>query len=105
MKDYESWPATTLFARWRDCDRSQFSTSREPMEINSGRHHERASTRTPVQAGNIADSPLTLEVKLRRLHQRRRRAAMRRLMRIAFWSAGALGVAAFMLALGNAAPK
>ena len=75
------------------------------MEINSGRNRESAGMRTSMRAGSMADSPLTLEVKLRRLHQRRRRAAMRRLMRIAFWSAGALGVAALMLALGNAAPK
>jgi hypothetical protein len=75
------------------------------MEINSGRNRESADLRTPGWAGSTADSPLTLEVKLRRLHQRRRRAAMRRLMRFAFWSAGALGVAVLMLALGNAAPK
>jgi fatty acid desaturase len=66
------------------------------MEIDSGRRREGVMGADPV---------VPLEIRLRRLHQRRRRAAMRRLMRVAFWSAGAIGLAAFALALGNAAPK
>jgi fatty acid desaturase len=66
------------------------------MEIDSGRRSE--SVRGPA-------SVVPLEIRLRRLHQRRRRAAMRRVMRVAFWFAGAVGLAAFALALGNAAPK
>jgi len=64
------------------------------MEIDSGRRSE-----------GVRDTVVPLEIKLRRLHQRRRRAAIRRLMKVAFWSAGALGVAASVLALGNAAPR
>jgi hypothetical protein len=44
-----------------------------------------------------------LEFKLRRLHQRRRRAAIRQLVISAFWGAGLLSIAAFLLALSTAA--
>jgi len=66
------------------------------MEIDSGQRSD--SVRR-------ADPGVSLEIRLRRLHQRRRRAAIRRVMKVVFWSAGALGVAAFVLVLGNAAPK
>ena len=41
-----------------------------------------------------------LELRLRQIHHRRRRAAMRRLVTAAFWGAGILAVGAFALALG-----
>ena len=75
------------------------------MEINSGRRSDSVGMPAHDRAGSVADSIVPLEIKLRRLHQRRRRAAIRRLMKIAVWSAGAVGLAAFVLALGNAAPK
>jgi hypothetical protein len=76
------------------------------MEIDSGRRSESARIPAPSRPGGVADHVVPLEVKLRRLHQRRRRAAIRRLVRVAFWSAGALGVTAFVLVLGiEAAPK
>jgi hypothetical protein len=76
------------------------------MEINFGRRSERISMPASSRPGSVTEPPLPLEVRLRRLHQRRRRAAIRRLMRVAFWSAGAIGVAAFVLILGiEAAPK
>ena len=52
----------------------------------------------PSVAGQ--DGSVSLELRLRRLHQRRRRAVMGRLLKGAFWIAGLLCAATFVLALG-----
>lgn len=75
------------------------------MEINSDRRSDGVRMPAHELVGSVADSAVPLEIKLRRLHHRRRRAAIRRIMKIAIWSAGAVGLAAFVLALGNAAPQ
>jgi hypothetical protein len=46
------------------------------------------------------DGSVSLEVRLRRIHQRRRRAVMRQLLKGAFWIAGLLCAATFVIALG-----
>lgn len=61
-------------------------------------------TRAPVAAQNELNA--SLEVRLRHIHRRRRRAVIRRLVKAACWSAGILGTAAFALAAGiGAAPR
>jgi hypothetical protein len=45
---------------------------------------------------------VSLEVRLRRFHQRRRRAVMRRMLKGALWIAGLLCAATFVLAMGLA---
>ena len=45
------------------------------------------------------DSVASLEVRLRHIHQRRRRAAMRRFFGLAFWSSGLLAVGALVVAM------
>ncbi|HWO91003.1 MAG TPA: hypothetical protein VN985_07960 [Candidatus Eisenbacteria bacterium] len=52
----------------------------------------------PIVMGQ--DGSVSLEVRLRRIHQRRRRAVMRRLLKGAFWIAGFICAATFVLALG-----
>jgi hypothetical protein len=56
------------------------------------------SDRVPVTA--VEDGSAPLNVRIRRLHQRRRRAVVRRLLKGAVWSAGLLGGVAFALAEG-----
>jgi hypothetical protein len=57
----------------------------------------RSLTRAPVAAQN--DGELPLEVRLHHLHQRRRRAFIRRMLSMACWSAAILGSAGFALAV------
>jgi hypothetical protein len=45
------------------------------------------------------DANSSLGIRLRQIHQRRRRVLIRRLVTAAFWSAGLLGGAAFVFAL------
>jgi hypothetical protein len=59
----------------------------------AGQIPNRASI-SPLGAGIVP-----LEFKLRQLHQRRRRAAIRQLLIGAIWSAGLLSVAAFVIVL------
>jgi cell division septal protein FtsQ len=57
-------------------------------------------------AGAPGDRILPLELRLRQHHQRRRRAAIRRLIATVCWGVGLLGVVAFVLALSlGAAPR
>jgi hypothetical protein len=57
-------------------------------------------------AGAPGDRILPLELRLRQHHQRRRRAAIRRLIATVCWGVGRLGVVAFVLALSlGAAPR
>lgn len=61
-------------------------------------------TRTPAAPHNDLSAPL--EIKLRRIHQRRRRAFIRRLVKIAGWGAAILCATAFVLATGlGTAPR
>lgn len=46
------------------------------------------------------DGSVSLELRLRRLHRRRRRAVMRSVLKGAFWIAGLLCAATFVVALG-----
>jgi hypothetical protein len=57
----------------------------------------RPLTRAPVAAREESDLPLG--VRLHRLHQRRRRAFVRRLVGTACWTAAILGSAGFALAI------
>ena len=54
----------------------------------------------PIVSGQ--DGSVSLEVRLRRIHKRRRRAVMRQLLMGAFWVAGFICAATFVLALGLA---
>jgi hypothetical protein len=54
-------------------------------------------TRAPVAARQDPNS--SLGIRLRQIHQRRRRVFVRRLVAAALWSAGLLGGAAFVFAL------
>jgi hypothetical protein len=47
--------------------------------------------------GALPAGDLPLEYRLRRLHRRRRRAVIRRLIKGAFWSVGLLGAAVFVI--------
>jgi hypothetical protein len=53
--------------------------------------------RAPMAAHQ--DVNASLGIRLRQIHQRRRRVFIRRLLTAAFWSAGLLGGAAFVFAV------
>ena len=78
------------------------------MEIDQGRTGggvELPKGRSAA-AGAPGDRILPLELRLRQHHQRRRRAAIRRLIATVCWGVGLLGVVAFVLALSlGAAPR
>jgi hypothetical protein len=57
----------------------------------------RPLTRAPVAAQKDGDVPL--EVRLNHLHQRRRRAFIRRALNTVCWAAAIIGVAGFALVL------
>jgi hypothetical protein len=53
--------------------------------------------RSPAAEHEDASAPL--ELRLRHIHQRRRKESIRRLASVAFWSFGLLAATAFVLAL------
>jgi len=67
-----------------------------PVRTRGGAEHRlRDVVATAAQPGG----QVPLELRLHELHRRRRRAAIRRFITAACWSAGFVGVGAFLIAL------